>query len=386
MAARGVRPVVLEAAAVGWGGSGRNNGQVIPVLSKAEPDELEARFGETGERLVALIRDSASILFDLVRAEGIEAEAEQTGWVQPAHAPDRVRVSAARVEAWAKRGAPAQMLDREETTALMGSSYWHGAMLNPTGGSINPLRLAQGMAAAAERHGATVHEDTPVSRLERAGDGWRLETPTGRLTARAVLLATNAYTDAHAPGLARRLARTVVPVPSWQMATEPLPDAVAKTVTPGRHAVSDTRGDLHFFRLDARNRLVTGGALVTKVNGTERIRRLATARVARMFPQIGPVGFTHIWNGDIGITWDRMPHVHRLGPGLWTWIGCNGRGVALSVALGPQLAAALLGDREGAAALPVTDVHPIPGHALGRRLATLMLPVYRRRDRRPLPA
>ena len=203
--AREGRPVVvLEGRAVGWGASGRNNGQVIPTLTAAEPDAWVARFGAAGERMVRLIGGSADALFEIVRREGIEAEAEQAGWFQPAHSPGRVRLSERRVEAWRRFGFPARLLDAEETAALLGSTFWHGGMLNPTGGHVNPLALARGMARAAERHGATVHEATPVTSYVRKGGRWRVEAPGGTVRARALILATNAYTGEIARSLAPR--------------------------------------------------------------------------------------------------------------------------------------------------------------------------------------
>ncbi len=115
LAKSGCKVCLVEGKTIGWGGSGRNNGQVIPVLSASEPDGLETRYGEAGERLVELIRDSADFLFKLTRADSIDCEAEQTGWFQPAHSPDHVRLSEMRVNAWAKRGAPCQLLDDIET-------------------------------------------------------------------------------------------------------------------------------------------------------------------------------------------------------------------------------------------------------------------------------
>ena len=106
LARQGRRVLLLEANAVGWGASGRNNGQVIPTLTAAEPDAIVARFGETGERFVRLIGDSADYLFRTARDEGIDAEAEQTGWFQPAHSPGRIRLSEKRVEAWRRFGFP----------------------------------------------------------------------------------------------------------------------------------------------------------------------------------------------------------------------------------------------------------------------------------------
>src|SRR5262249_35975134 len=129
--AAGVDCTVLESAEVGWGASGRNNGQVIPNLSRADPAVIVKRYGAAGERLVALLRDSADILFDLVRAHAIDCDAEQTGWVQPAHLPDRLKISERRVEQWSKVGARVELLDRAQVSALVGSDVYHGGFLTP---------------------------------------------------------------------------------------------------------------------------------------------------------------------------------------------------------------------------------------------------------------
>ncbi|MFY1004824.1 FAD-dependent oxidoreductase, partial [Escherichia coli] len=91
-----------------------------------------------------LIGNSAAYLFDLVREENVPAEAEQTGWFQPAHSPGRIKLSKMRVDAWSRLGFPARFVDREETRALLGSDFWYGGMLNPTGGHVNPLALSRG--------------------------------------------------------------------------------------------------------------------------------------------------------------------------------------------------------------------------------------------------
>jgi glycine/D-amino acid oxidase-like deaminating enzyme len=105
----GISVTVVETMEPGWGASGRNNGQVIPTLSRPVPDDIVAKHGAAGERLVGLLRDSASILFDLVREERIDAEAEQTGWIQPVHSPGRMKIAERRVAQWSKRGAPVEL-------------------------------------------------------------------------------------------------------------------------------------------------------------------------------------------------------------------------------------------------------------------------------------
>ncbi len=374
---------LLEGQAVGWGASGRNNGQVIPIMTAAEPDALAARYGAVGERFVRLIGSSAQVLFDIARREGIadEAEAEQAGWFQPAHSPGRVALSRRRVQAWQRLGFPAELLDRDQTAALLGSDFWYGGMLNPSGGHINPLGLARGLARAAERHGVIIHETTPVSGWRRDGNAWVVTAQNGhRVRARHLILATNAYTGELVPGLARRLARTIVPVLSWQMATQPVSDNLRATILPGRQAVSDTRGDLRFFRYDARGRLITGGVVIGSHDVARRVAAKAARNLAEAFPALGEQQMTHVWSGYIGMTWDRFPRIHQLGPDAWTWIGCNGRGVALGVSLGREMARAVSGQALDDLALPLSQPQPLPFHALARKIAPGYLAWLRRKD------
>lgn len=387
LARAGQSVLVLEGKAVGWGASGRNNGQVIPILTAAEPDAIAARWGEAGERLVGLIGNSASTLFDIARREGIEAEAEaeQAGWFQPAHSPGRIKLSKARVEAWQRRGFPAELLDREAATALLGSDFWYGGMLNPTGGHINPLGLSRGLAQAAERHGAVIHEATPVASYARDGAHWQVTTAAGhRVRARHLILATGTYTGELVPALARRLAHTVVPVTAWQMATAPISDNLRATILPGRQAVSDTRGDLRFFRYDARNRLITGGSVIGSHDVPRRVAQKAARNLSDAYPALGQQDMTHVWSGYVGMTWDRFPRILNLGPDGWGWIGCNGRGVALGVALGRELARAVSGHAIDSLALPLSQPAPLPFHALARRIAPNYLAWLRRKDQREI--
>ena len=372
---------VLEGRTIGWGGSGRNNGQVIPVLSRSEPDEWEQLFGKTGERFSQLVRSSADFLFRLVKREQIECEAEQSGWFQPAHTPDHVRISELRCKAWEKRGANCSLLDSAETRRLLGSDQWYGGMLQPSGGHINPLMLARGLARACERAGVKIYENSIVRSVVREQGKWRVQACAGAVTARATVLATNAYSNELAGSLETRVARSVVPVTSWQMSTNPLCSDIRRQILPGRQAVSDTRNNLHFFRYDARNQLITGASLVVQVNTARRLVRRAGERLRRAFPQLGDISFNHIWSGYVGIMPDHLPHFHRLGPDYWAAIGYNGRGVALSVSAGKEIAKAVLGDGIKDLALPVSEPKPIPVHGLARRLAHTALIYYRWKDR-----
>jgi glycine/D-amino acid oxidase-like deaminating enzyme len=380
----GVDVAVIEAMEPGWGASGRNNGQVIPTLSRPDPDDIIARHRAAGERFVALLCDSSSNLFNVIRRYQIQAEQEQAGWVQPVHSPGRIKIAERRVRQWSKFGAPVEMLSRDETRAMLGSDAWFGGFWNRSGGHINPLALSRGLAEAVLQRGGRIYARSPAISFERQNQRWVVQTAQGQISGRALIVATNAYTGEFSKSLAPDLAHEVMPVLSWQMATQPLSEAARKTIIPGRQAMSDTHGELYFARYDARNRLVTGGAVIGPGNRPERIKVRVAERLQRLWPQIGPVEFDYIWNGYVGMTTDFLPRIHRLGPDAYGWTGCNGRAVALSIAIGDELSKAARGTPGEDLALPFTDLAPIMAHGLLRRLAPLMLMVYRRRDKREI--
>jgi glycine/D-amino acid oxidase-like deaminating enzyme len=378
----GIPTIVVEAAEPGWGASGRNNGQVIPTLSKHDPAAIIARHGEAGLRFVHLLRDSANILFDLVRRHGIEAEAEQAGWLQPVHTPGRMKLAERRVQDWGRHGAPVELLDRAAMRDRLGSEAWFGGWGNASGGHVNPLMLARGLARAVLDAGATIHARSPVGKVEHRAGKWVVTTPAGSVTARALVLATNAYTGNFSDRLAPDIAREFVPTLSWQMATRPVGHNVAAGIIPGRQAMSDTHAELHFTRWDARGRLITGGALAIPLNQAARLRPMIAARMQKLWPQLGEVEFDHVWSGQLSMTPDYFPRFHQLGPDGFAWAGCNGRAVAMSVALGREFSRAVQGAPAADLALPFTAPTPMPLHGIARRVAPLLLNLYRWRDAR----
>ena len=383
LAEAGARAVVLESGEIGSGASGRNNGQVIPTFSRIEPDALVATTPQEqggqakGEELAQLVADSAALTFELIRKHGMRCDAVQGGWVQPAHTLGRVRLAEQRAAAWARRGAPVELLDRAGIERVTGSRYWHGGWMNRSGGRVQPLAYCRELARVAMAKGAQVFTGSRAKGTSRQGQRWQVSTAGGTVLAERVVIATHAYSDGLWPGLAR----TVFPVNSYQMATVPLPQEVQGSVLPGAAACSDTQGDLHFFRLSPEGRLVTGGGLVFQSDYARRLRGRIGARVARVFPQVGVVDFDFVWHGAVGVTIDSRPHAHELAPGVLAWLGCNGRGVALATCAGAHLARACLGTPFAQLPLPFSSLTPVFGHAIGKRIASFALALFRWRDR-----
>ena len=384
----GVGVIVVEAAEPGWGASGRNNGQVIPTLAGSDPSGMVARHGAAGERFNALLRDSAVYLFDFIRQHSIAAEAQQSGWVQPVHSPGRIKIAEKRVREWSAMGARVELLDKAAVGRMLGSEAWYGGFWNPTGGHINPLALSRGLAATASAKGALIYARSPVSNFVHNGKRWQVKTPKGSVSAPALVLATNAYTGEFSKSLMPAIAQEVVPVRSWQMATQPISANIAKTIIPDRQAMSDTHRELYFARWDARGRLVTGGAAVRPGVEGAALRRAVASRLQRLWPQLGDIQFDYVWNGYVGMTPDNVlrpelpgyPRAHKLGPRGFAWTGCNGRGVALSVSLGRELARATQGALDSELAMPFSAPTPRAYNGVLRRIAPLALPYYRYLD------
>src|SRR5713226_8257972 len=217
----GVDVAIVEAAEPGWGASGRNNGQVIPTLSRPDPENIVAKHGAAGERFVALLRDSASVLFDLARRYQIQAEQEQAGWVQPVHSPGRIKIAERRVRQWSKFGAPVELLSRDQTRQMLGSDAWFGGFWNRSGGHINPLALSRGLARVLLERGGRIYARSPAISFERRNGRWIVRTEKGQISGRALILATNAYTGEFSKSRMTAIAHEVMPVLSWQMAKPP---------------------------------------------------------------------------------------------------------------------------------------------------------------------
>src|SRR5512134_2647740 len=172
LAENGTDAVVLEARGIGHGGSGRNGGQVIPGL-KQDPDELlDEVGGADAERMIELAGSAADRTFALIARHGIECDARPGGWVQPAHSAAALATITSRANAWAKRGANVELLDKSQTAAALGTPFYHGAWIDRRAGTVQPLSYVRGLARVAIDKGARVYVDSPAQSLRRESDHW----------------------------------------------------------------------------------------------------------------------------------------------------------------------------------------------------------------------
>lgn len=383
LAERGVRTVVLEAQEPGFGGSGRNGGQVIPGL-KYDPDDLAAMFGrERGEKLIAFAGHTADAVFDLIAKHRMDVAHTRNGWIQGAHSRASVDETRRRAEQWARHGAPVDVFDKAETDRHLGTNQYLASWIDRRAGAIQPLAYVRELARAALAAGATIHGQTRATRLAREAGRWIVATHGGaRVTAERVVMCANAYTDDLWPGVRR----SVIAPNSYQIATEPLSDNVAKSILPFGQVSSDSRKLLLYFRLDDRGRLLLGG------RGPFREPRDASdwqhleAILPRLFPQVKDARIDYRWCGRVSITRDFLPHLHEPAPGLLIDIGCMGRGVALQTALGRAIADYVASGDVDALPLPLLPIRPLPFHTLSKLYFAAAVTWYRFLDRRALSA
>jgi glycine/D-amino acid oxidase-like deaminating enzyme len=354
--------VVLDGMDVGDGASGRNGGQVIPGL-KYDPDTLEDMFGgDLGAKLVATVGAGPDLVFELIRRHGIACDAVRSGWLQLATSESALGPLAARVRQWHARGAAAEMLNEADVARLTGSQRYYGGLIDRRGGTVQPLAYARGLARAALRAGARLFTHSAATRIERAGEEWRIHTAGGSVSCRQVVFATNAYSDR----FVEPLQRTVVAIPSLQVATAPLPPDLRRSILPEGQSVSDTWRLLRYFRLDAQGRLIMGSRGVFGDVPPARAARLHYRAVREIYPQLSGISFDYHWSGFVAMTPDHLPHLHEVAPGIVAGLGYNGRGVAMATTMGMLLARRLLGEDAKELGFPVTPVRPVRLHRFSR--------------------
>jgi glycine/D-amino acid oxidase-like deaminating enzyme len=251
-------------------------------------------------------------------------------------------------------------------------------MLDRRGGHINPLAYARGLALAALRAGASLYNRSPATSLEREGRRWLVTTPTGRASADAVVLATNAYTGGLWPGLRQ----SFIAMRGHGLVSQPLSDNVADSILPGGQPLTDTR---HLF---SGLRMLPGGHLHVSLDGpflgSERapFLRQAEARVARLLPHLGPIEWQESWSGWIAVTRDQFPRVHELSPGLFAGFGYSGRGIVAATLIGRDMARRLLGAAGDDLLFPLTSLAPMRGHRFAAIPLRALIAGYRLLDAR----
>ena len=353
-AAAGLRTLVLDAGAMGAGCSGRNGGQVAYSL-KPSLKTLSARHGE--KRAFAICEEAGAAiqyLRSLATSEGVDCDWRDSGCFYGAYTARHFTVMAREAE----RQIPGleqriTVVTRAQQRREIATDYYHGGCVYPDDAAVDPMKLLLALLRRARASGAAVRDRCAVNAIRRSREGFEVLTGAGTLQARKVLLATNGYPGKVSPWHRRR----VIPIGSYQIATEPLgTDRVRSLIPHGRNIV-DSRHIVVYFRPSADGeRIVFGGrAALAEKDPIACVPRLR-AMLSEIFPQLRPVRITHAWLGWVAYTFDTMPHLGER-DGLFHCMGYCGQGVPLAPYYGRKIGQQMAGLAQGRTAL---DDLPFP--------------------------
>jgi len=360
LAEQGYKVVLLEAAKVGWGASGRNGGQIVHSYSR-DIDVIESRYGpETARPLAQMAFEGARIIRERVQRYGFDCHL-QDGGVFAAITQRQVGHLEAQKALWERNGHPGlKIVSGRAMQSIVASERYKALLVDPTGGHFHPLRLAQGQALAVESLGGVIHEQSAVRRLDR-GDTVVAHTDHGQVHARFAVVAGNAYLG----GLEPQLQQRSMPCGSQVIATEPL-GALGRTLLPANHCVEDANYLLDYFRLSSDGRLLYGGGVIYGARDPAHIESIIRPKMLKTFPQLRDVRIDYAWTGNFQLTLSRLPDVGRLAPNIYYSHGCSGHGVTFTHLIGRVLGQTIQGQAERFDAFARLPHYPFPGGRLLR--------------------
>ncbi len=338
LARRGVSVALVEGAQIGSGASGRNGGQVH-TGQRQDPETLEALLGaDAARQLWDMSEDAKRNLHDLI-AGGIDCD-YRPGLIHAWHRPHFAAEDRAHADFVASRYGydGYRMMDRAEVAAELGTGVYHGGSFDAGGGHLHPLKLALGMAQAAESHGAKLYENSRVRHIGSWRDGPRLELDNGaELACHTLLICANGY----GTGLDDRVDSRVMPINNFILTTEPLDDPA---ILPHDHAAADSRFVVNYWRKTPDNRLLFGGGENYAPWFPKDIKAFVRRNMLKIYPRLEHAKISHAWGGTLAITLSRAPFVRRLDRRTFVSAGYSGQGVVLAPWFGRLLAKAVLGD------------------------------------------
>lgn len=347
LAKRSVTTAVLEAETFGWGASSRNGGMVLTGLKLPAPTLIQRYGREAVRRMYATTIESIDLVEQILREENIDCNFSRCGHLEVACKQahfDGYEESAALIHR--EFNHELRIIPQNELLGEIGSSIYFGGMVDDTSAGLNPARYVAGLAHAAERAGACLHDHTRVERIDaesrNGGRQFRVRTSKGTITAREVVLASGAYTTDATPALRRK----IIPIGSYIIATEVLSDDLARQLSPRNRMIYDSKHFLYYYRLTPDNRMLFGGraAFFPETQNTVRQSAEILRRgMVHVYPQLRDTKVEYVWGGTLDFTLDVMPHAGKIDD-MYFAAGFAGHGVAAATWFGAKLAGLICGE------------------------------------------
>jgi glycine/D-amino acid oxidase-like deaminating enzyme len=361
LAKHGIEALVLDAAEPGFGASTRNGGLVSGGVNVGKRMLNKALTPEEATPLLQDAADAFTHVEDLISQNAIDCGWHKRGYFLGAWCRSHYDGMAKKLDGLNSNArSEAFLVPKDMQHMHIGSDYYHGGMVVGRSAHLHPALFYKGLLGLAQKAGVAIASNTPVTGLAQGADGsWQLQTRKGTVRAGQVIVASNGYTGDVTPHLKRR----VVPVASYLIATEELPEGLAANISPQNHSIADTRRVLTYYRLspDGKRLIFGGRAKFGPADSTETASVLHRFMLDR-FPQLKGTRITHAWTGNVAFTFDELPHLGQH-QGLHYALGCNGSGIAMMSYLGREVGRKLAGKANRRIAF---DREDFPGHPLYR--------------------
>lgn len=335
LAEKGVDVLLVEAQQFGDGATGQSGGIVAPDYIRHTPETIQPVLGkDAGERLTGMIGGSGQNVFDLIHRHAIECDARQDGFYTPAHTEALAEQQRDYARQWQSRGHKVSFIDGAQARSFFGADRYCGALRFEEGGGLNPLAFVRGLARAAQRNGARLHANSPVTQLERKDGHWLCRTPIGTVRAQRLVLAANGGNAALHPAMRR----TSLPLHVFQFASMPLNPEQRQTILPRGGAFTDKVPYLFTARLDGLGHLISAFPMSFMVNGDQAFYREARRRLKQHFGVMPEPQIDYLWRGLAWVNTSFLPEIYDLGDNAIAIQACNGRGIATNTVIGSEVA------------------------------------------------
>jgi gamma-glutamylputrescine oxidase len=379
LAERGYRVVLLEDQHIGWGASGRSGAQAIYGLA-APQSKLEKLVGPTDAHAVWDVTvEALDLIAELVAKHKIDCDWTR-GHMLTALKPRHDAEIHAELEELQNRYrySSVRYLSRDEVGSVLATDRYLSALYDSRSGHLHSLNYTLGLAAAAERAGTRIFEQTRALDFKTNSSGasgeLHIRTARGEVRSRQLVLCGNVYLGDTAPSLKSK----IMAVATYIVATEPLGAKRASGLIANNAAVSDMNWVLDYFRLSADHRLLFGGRVNYSGLSSFDAPSATRARMLGVFPQLSDVRIEYAWGGDVDITLNRAPHFGRLAHNVYFLQGFSGHGIALTGIAGKLVAAAIAGISERFDVFARIPHANFPGGTALRRPALVLAMLYYR--------
>ncbi len=332
--------VVVDKNRIGAEASAKNGGMALVGLTVS----LETVMKKCGrEKMAEYYRESLesiNCVERLVHEGSIDCHFRRTGGFNVAYKPKHFEYLMDEQAFYSKElNHETMLVTSSQMREEIDSDFYHGGLIEPASAGIHPAKYIAGLVQMADDAGVHLNGSVEAKEIERVRGQFVVHTNRGDIIADNIVVATNGYTTNLTPWQMKR----VVPVESFMIATEELPESVVKKLIPNDRMIFDTKRFLYYFRLSPDGkRLLFGGRPKQYWKSINHKAGQIREGMLEVYPQLEKYAIEYAWCGKVCFTMDYFPIIGEQS-GLYYAMGYCGHGLGMATYFGFRLAEMILG-------------------------------------------